>query len=367
MNQKNPGMSLVVTCYNRARFIGESIISCITQDYDGPIQIIIVDDASSDNSVEIIENTIKEHGAGVDIEVVKLKNNRGVAGATDAGWEKAKYEWILMVDGDDIQHPLRCQYISDTIAEHPDVLGISFCVKNIDINGNVTGVSTYASGYNYRDVPYETVLDTPIKNYQNWFASSKQRSVRCVGGAYAKKIYDLWGPMCQGEMKDARFEQDSVMAFRAALGSKVMGKKQIALFYRSHNDNLSNISLKKGYKGIVQLELFQDSYQAFHAETLRCKLLDVTRAESERKLTNWPPELLKQAKINLLKELAGCEMRNGWWKCSWLTRVRRALYYYKKCSAEDKVWVRLLPFHLFCLLKYISQCLHNRRKSGFVE
>ena len=109
------GISMVITCYNRANFIRESIISCIKQEYNGPLQIIVVDDASTDSSVEVIEATVHEFGAGRDIEIIRLPENRGVAGATDAGWAKAKHEWILIVDGDDIQDPLRCYYVNEAV------------------------------------------------------------------------------------------------------------------------------------------------------------------------------------------------------------------------------------------------------------
>lgn len=348
-------MSLVITCYNKARFIKDALISCFRQEYEGPLQIIIVDDASTDDSVKIIDDTIAEHGKGLDIEVIKLQQNRGVAGATDAGWAKARHEWILMVDGDDIQHPLRCQHINDVISEHPDVLQISFCMKNIDINGKETNSSSYASGYRYENTPEESVLNTPLLNYQNWFGGLTGPGVRCLGAAFSRKIYDLWGPLCQGTTQNSRFEQDPVLAFRAGLLSYVVGNKQIALYYRSHNENLSNITLQSGYKGIVQYERFQDNYQAFHAESLRCILRDIEKASQDSRLTNWSPDLLQKAKNYFSKELAGCEMRDKWWQCNWFERLRRALYYHNKVHKKDKVWVRLLPFHVFCWLKYLQK------------
>lgn len=348
-------MSLVITCYNQERYIKDAIVSCFNQEYDGPLQFIIVDDASTDNSLKIIEATVLEQGQNRDVEIVKLEYNRGVAGATDAGWAKTKHNWILMVDGDDIQMPQRCQYIKDAVTSNPDVLQLAFCMKNITSSGKEIGQTSYASGYTYEQVPEETILDTPESNFKNWFGGLEHAGVRCLGAAFSRKIYNLWGALCQDKTEDMRFEQDPVMAFRAALLSNVMGVKKIALQYRSHDHNLTNITLPHGYKGIIKKELFQDKYQAFHAASLKCMLRDLARARKQPELTNWTTNMLNEAEEHLRRELAGCEMRYLWWKQSWFERVRRAFYYFNKVQKKDNVWLRLLPFHIFCFLKYITK------------
>lgn len=57
------------------------------------MQLVIVDDASTDDSVRVIEETVRDYGQGWDVEIIKLEKNLGAAGATDAGWAKAKHEW----------------------------------------------------------------------------------------------------------------------------------------------------------------------------------------------------------------------------------------------------------------------------------
>ena len=126
---------MVLTCYNRSEYIKEAILSVFAQDYDGPMQLVIVDDASTDDSLRIIEETVKEHGGSWDVEIVKLEQNLGVAGATDAGWAKAKYDWILMVDGDDVQLPERCRIVEETATKYPTVNQISCAMKYIDEGG----------------------------------------------------------------------------------------------------------------------------------------------------------------------------------------------------------------------------------------
>lgn len=55
---------MVMTCYNQHNFIQAAVRSALSMKYDGPMELIIVDDASTDDSVELIEKTIAgtDHG-----------------------------------------------------------------------------------------------------------------------------------------------------------------------------------------------------------------------------------------------------------------------------------------------------------------
>lgn len=139
------GMSMVLTCYNRSEYIKEAILSVFAQDYDGPMQLVIVDDASTDDSLRVIEETVRERGQDWDVEIVSLPENRGVAGATDAGWAKAKYEWILMVDGDDVQLPDRCRIVASSVEKYPEAVQISCALKMIDEQGREFNECSYGN------------------------------------------------------------------------------------------------------------------------------------------------------------------------------------------------------------------------------
>ena len=86
------GMSLVMTCYNTADYAREAILSCLKQNYAGPLQLVLVNDASTDNTIAIIKDTVANYGGESDIEIVDLPQNTGVSGATDAGWARTKYD-----------------------------------------------------------------------------------------------------------------------------------------------------------------------------------------------------------------------------------------------------------------------------------
>jgi glycosyltransferase involved in cell wall biosynthesis len=90
-------VSVVITCYNLERYIGDAISSVRKQDYAGQIQIIVVDDRSTDRSRDILRNA-----AGID--TVMRNENGGVMRAMISGIREAQHDMVFFLDGDDIWH-----------------------------------------------------------------------------------------------------------------------------------------------------------------------------------------------------------------------------------------------------------------------
>ena len=92
-------VSIIVTTYNSAAFIKNCIDSLLNQSINN-IEIIIVDDASTDNTVEIL----KKYST---IKVIKLKENGGTYNARNIGIKQSTGEFITFQDSDDWSHPER--------------------------------------------------------------------------------------------------------------------------------------------------------------------------------------------------------------------------------------------------------------------
>jgi len=86
-------VTTVVTCYNKSKYIAQAIKSCLDQKYPEH-QLIVVDDGSLDNSLDVI-NKYKKH-----IEIIKSKH-KGSNFARNLGLKAAKGKWIQFIDGDD--------------------------------------------------------------------------------------------------------------------------------------------------------------------------------------------------------------------------------------------------------------------------
>ena len=97
---KNPLVSFIVTSYNYAKFIGKTLESIKTQSYTN-FEIIIVDDCSEDNSVEIAENFIS---ANQDLRVTLIthKENLGQLASMIDGLKIAQGVFVSFVDSDDV-------------------------------------------------------------------------------------------------------------------------------------------------------------------------------------------------------------------------------------------------------------------------
>lgn len=90
-----PEFSVVIPLYNRANYIAKSVQSVLNQTYSS-FELIVVDDASEDNSVEIVSEILDPR-----INVIQLPINLGNAAARNEGWKAARGNWIIYLDSDD--------------------------------------------------------------------------------------------------------------------------------------------------------------------------------------------------------------------------------------------------------------------------
>lgn len=98
-------ISIVMTTYNGAKYISEQLASLINQTlaFD---ELIIVDDGSTDETYQIIENFKNEHPS-IKISNVKNKNNLGYKANFKKALSLAKGEYIFLCDQDDVWHPTK--------------------------------------------------------------------------------------------------------------------------------------------------------------------------------------------------------------------------------------------------------------------
>lgn len=114
-----PLVSVVINNYNYERFISQAIDSTLNQTYPR-IEVIVVDDGSSDNSQQIIA----QYG---DKIVSVLKKNGGQASTFNAGFAASKGEIICFLDSDDVFLPEKVAEVVAAFTEHQD---ISWCFHN---------------------------------------------------------------------------------------------------------------------------------------------------------------------------------------------------------------------------------------------
>lgn len=100
-NAKSVKVSFVVAMYNVAAYIEECVRSLFEQTLDD-IEIIIVNDCSSDNSLEIVLRTLEEYpNRKEQVRVVQHEQNTGIKTVRKDGVYQARGEYVINVDGDD--------------------------------------------------------------------------------------------------------------------------------------------------------------------------------------------------------------------------------------------------------------------------
>ena len=113
-----PLVSVIVPLYNAAPFIGEALESIVASTYR-PIEVVVVDDGSTDDSFNIAEAFAKNHP---EVQVVH-QQNAGVSAARNKAIQIAKGKYILPVDADDKISPLYIEHAESAMKENVRVVG----------------------------------------------------------------------------------------------------------------------------------------------------------------------------------------------------------------------------------------------------
>ena len=121
-----PKISIIITCYNKERYISRAINSCINQSFPhDQYEIIVVDDASTDKSREAISLYHGFDGYHF-IRTKFLKKNGGPAHASNVGIKMARGQYVVRVDGDDYIHQDFLQVMTEMLEWNPDI-GFAYC------------------------------------------------------------------------------------------------------------------------------------------------------------------------------------------------------------------------------------------------
>ncbi len=239
---KLPLVTFVVTSYNYAKYIAKTLESIKAQTYKN-IEIIVVDDCSTDNSCEIIEQFD-------DVKLIKNKKNIGQLGSMLQGLKAAQGQFISFIDSDDILMP---DYAQNHIRVHLQT-SVAFTSCQIVEIGENDEIHTFCS--NSSPICSK---DEILKQVQNDIENASKTNFAIVkkpfGGWY-------WSPNSSAMFRKASIElvlnykntdawricPDKFLFNFAHLvgGSAIIYKPLIG--YRRHKNNAGNCTLVTGNK-----------------------------------------------------------------------------------------------------------------------
>ncbi|MBM5796702.1 MAG: glycosyltransferase [Cyanobacteria bacterium K_Offshore_0m_m2_072] len=120
--------SIVITCYNLEKYIASAIYSALSQDCGEAFEIIVVDDASSDRSLEIIS----EFDA---VKLIRMPFNSGVLLATIAGIRSCIGDYIFFLDGDDLWSPSKLRLTLEAFKASDHIGLVTHDLNFVDVLG----------------------------------------------------------------------------------------------------------------------------------------------------------------------------------------------------------------------------------------
>jgi glycosyltransferase involved in cell wall biosynthesis len=183
-------ISIVAVCYNHSKFAVETLESIVNQTYKS-IQFIIIDDCSTDNSVEVINNWIKEN----NIPCVFIKNNPnlGLCKTLNKALTQVEGELVQLIACDDVLALDKIEKNVEVFNNHPGIALVHSNAHNIDENGN----PLFTHYYDFEKIGFsgpcnylsqllkDNLVNAPTILY-------KTEAIRKVGGFDESLFYEDW-------------------------------------------------------------------------------------------------------------------------------------------------------------------------------
>lgn len=210
LNSTKPLVSVVIPVYNANGFLSAAINSILNQTYKN-LEIIIVDDGSTDETPKILKSFAKK-----DKRVKILTNNKNlnIATSLNRGIKLAKGNYIARMDADDISLPNRIEKQMEYLLAHPDIVILGGQCKTIDTRDKTIGHKLFP------------VTDTEIRDAL-YYENPIQHPTVIFNKELIPKNFSWYNP-------DLPPAEDYDLFFRLAKFGKLHNLKRFVLKYRQY-------------------------------------------------------------------------------------------------------------------------------------
>ncbi len=212
----NDLVTVIMPTYNSQRFITESIESVLNQSY-GMLQLIIVDDCSNDNTINVVNKYLK---LDKRINLVKLEKNSGAGVARNMGLANHNSRYTAFIDSDDIWFPEKLDLQIMFMRENDAAIAHT-AYEMIDEYGN----------------SLNRIIDAP-------FIQDVNAYLKCTKIAMSTSIIDR-DKIPDIKFRDIRIRQDANLWIDLlSQGHKAYGLNEVLAKYRVSPNQISGNKLK---------------------------------------------------------------------------------------------------------------------------
>ena len=244
-------ISVVIPLYNKQNAITATLQSVLAQTYTD-YEVVIVNDGSTDNSVQVVQEFFDKHPSLQGRDRVRLitQTNAGVSAARNIGIQEAKYDYIALLDGDDLwdEHYLEEQV--KLIQDFPEA--------------KMWGVN-YADIVNGKVYPYQQGMGENFRGYiENYFGTSHGDLFCSSSVVLTKQIVQEVG------MQDERiaYSEDLDLWYRIILRTKVAFSTKVLAYYNKDAENRAEQNFHAHFDIKRRMEYYIDKYIPYFAESL---------------------------------------------------------------------------------------------------
>jgi glycosyltransferase involved in cell wall biosynthesis len=250
-------VSIIMPAFNAEKTIEKSIRSILMQSYRS-LELIVVDDASSDNTAQIVEKLIKEDSR---VQIISLTTNKGVGHARNEGIKASKGKIIAFQDADDISLKGRLAYQLIPIYEKGVLFTVcrfyrSRCtIEELDINDQVASM--------------ELVESRRIKNKAGYYEYRDKADIGLVTIMYKRSAFEDYGLF-----EEHRFGEDMELLERILFykNNKVLDENYNGHSFLSHNNSITNTYSRIEMPLYISPEMDENNLTVQYQENKRANL-----------------------------------------------------------------------------------------------
>ena len=128
-------VTIGIPAYNAAHFISRTLDCVLNQTFDD-IQVLVVDDCSTDNTFDVLQSIQRIHPKGNHVQLIKHGVNQGVSAARNRIIKEAEGEYLYFMDSDDTIEPDTISLLYEKVVENNVDVAFASYRKVIGSNGN---------------------------------------------------------------------------------------------------------------------------------------------------------------------------------------------------------------------------------------